>query len=176
MYGDDFPLIGLHASGVTERVSNGLIVLRPMEVFAHPGPSGTFAVLRFTATTTAVHEVTGSFEGRDKRGVTSDVHVLVNDTPAFSSVVIGFGSPSNQPFSMVVPLQAGDTVDFVVGVGPNFDFGGDSTSIAATITLGSSAGGPANKDQCKNNGWSSFSSPRAFRNQGDCIQFVNTGR
>jgi hypothetical protein len=35
---------------------------------------------------------------------------------------------------------------------------------------------PANKDQCKNGGWRTFSTPRRFMNQGDCIQFVNTGR
>ncbi len=33
---------------------------------------------------------------------------------------------------------------------------------------------PTNKDQCKNVGWQLWI-PR-FRNQGDCIQFVNTGR
>jgi len=33
---------------------------------------------------------------------------------------------------------------------------------------------PTNKDQCKNGGWQMWT-PR-FRNQGDCIQFVNTGK
>ncbi|MDQ3712986.1 MAG: thrombospondin type 3 repeat-containing protein [Acidobacteriota bacterium] len=37
-------------------------------------------------------------------------------------------------------------------------------------------GPPINKDQCKNGGWMRFDTPRTFRNQGDCIQFVNTGR
>ncbi len=36
--------------------------------------------------------------------------------------------------------------------------------------------GPTNKDQCKGGGWQSFTSPRSFKNQGDCIQFVNTGK
>jgi hypothetical protein len=35
---------------------------------------------------------------------------------------------------------------------------------------------PTNADQCKNGGWQTFDSPRAFRNQGDCVQFVNTGK
>ena len=35
---------------------------------------------------------------------------------------------------------------------------------------------PTNKDQCKNGGWMTFDSPRTFINQGDCIQFVNTGK
>jgi hypothetical protein len=33
----------------------------------------------------------------------------------------------------------------------------------------------ANKDQCKNNGWQTFTNP-TFKNQGDCIQFVNAGK
>ncbi len=39
-----------------------------------------------------------------------------------------------------------------------------------------STGPPVNKQQCKNGGWSLFDSPYRFRNQGDCIQFVLTGR
>ncbi len=35
---------------------------------------------------------------------------------------------------------------------------------------------PTSKDQCKNNGWMTFNTPRTFKNQGDCIQFVNTGK
>ena len=35
---------------------------------------------------------------------------------------------------------------------------------------------PTNKDQCKNEGWQDFSFPYTFKNQGDCIQLVNTGK
>jgi hypothetical protein len=37
-------------------------------------------------------------------------------------------------------------------------------------------GPPSNKDQCKNGGWQLFDVPKTFKNQGDCIQFVNTGK
>ena len=40
----------------------------------------------------------------------------------------------------------------------------------------STTGPPTNKDQCKNGGWQLFNSPRMFKNQGDCIQYVNTGK
>lgn len=33
--------------------------------------------------------------------------------------------------------------------------------------------GPTNKDQCKKDGWKTFSSP-TFKNQGDCVSFVAT--
>ena len=31
---------------------------------------------------------------------------------------------------------------------------------------------PSSKDQCKKDGWKAF----GFKNQGDCIKFVNTGK
>jgi len=37
-------------------------------------------------------------------------------------------------------------------------------------------GPPTDKDQCKNGGWASLNTPRTFKNQGDCIQFVETGK
>jgi len=37
-------------------------------------------------------------------------------------------------------------------------------------------GPPTTKDQCKNDGWRTFNVPRQFKNQGDCIQFFNTGK
>lgn len=33
---------------------------------------------------------------------------------------------------------------------------------------------PANKDECKGNGWKTFDNP-AFKNQGDCVSYVATG-
>ena len=37
---------------------------------------------------------------------------------------------------------------------------------------------PANKDDCKKNGWKTLfrSDGTPFKNQGDCIQYVNTGK
>jgi hypothetical protein len=37
-------------------------------------------------------------------------------------------------------------------------------------------GPPVDKDQCKDGGWVRFDFPRWFKNQGDCIQFFNTGK
>lgn len=176
MFGDLFPLIGKNVSNVTQTVSTGDIVLGPLELFAHPGPSGTFSVLRFTAPSPGSYVVDGSFEGRDQRGVTTDVHIVVNGTAIFSGNVVGFGPSSEKSLSTVVLLQTADTVDFVVGVGANGNFENDSTSISATVTLDAVGSTPTTRDQCKMNGWRNFSSPRVFKNQGDCIQFVNTGK
>jgi Zn-dependent metalloprotease len=40
----------------------------------------------------------------------------------------------------------------------------------------SATGPPTVKDQCKNGGWARFDVPRHFNNQGDCIQYYNTGK
>ncbi|HEV2762804.1 MAG TPA: thrombospondin type 3 repeat-containing protein [Pyrinomonadaceae bacterium] len=37
-------------------------------------------------------------------------------------------------------------------------------------------GPPVSKEQCKNGGWQLFNAPRTFKNQGDCIQYFNTGK
>jgi hypothetical protein len=47
---------------------------------------------------------------------------------------------------------------------------------AASKCAPPATGPPTNKEQCKNGGWMTFTTPRRFKNQGDCIQFVNTGR
>ncbi len=39
----------------------------------------------------------------------------------------------------------------------------------------SQTGPPTNKDQCKKSGWRRFDVPRTFKNQGDCVSFVNHG-
>jgi hypothetical protein len=31
-------------------------------------------------------------------------------------------------------------------------------------------------NQCKNDGWKTFNTPPTFKNRGDCIQYVNTGK
>lgn len=40
----------------------------------------------------------------------------------------------------------------------------------------SAIGPPTDKEQCKNGGWMQYNFPRTFKNQGDCIQFVLTGK
>lgn len=40
----------------------------------------------------------------------------------------------------------------------------------------SQIGPPRRKEQCKDDGWLRFNFPRTFKNQGDCVQFVNTGK
>jgi len=37
-------------------------------------------------------------------------------------------------------------------------------------------GPPTDMDQCKNDGWKNFNVPHCFKNQGDCVSYVETGK
>jgi hypothetical protein len=50
------------------------------------------------------------------------------------------------------------------------------TSKTGTPCAPPPVGPPTNANQCKNGGWQTFNTPRSFKNQGDCIQYVNTGK
>jgi hypothetical protein len=41
---------------------------------------------------------------------------------------------------------------------------------------GGGVGPPTDKAQCKQDGWQDFDTPRRFKNQGDCVSFVQTGK
>ncbi len=45
-----------------------------------------------------------------------------------------------------------------------------------TIDTGHVCGRPLRVGECKDGGWEQFNYPRAFDSQGDCMQFVTTGR
>jgi hypothetical protein len=46
-----------------------------------------------------------------------------------------------------------------------------------TVSLPDRLCGPAmNVNECKDDGWMNFTFPRRFNSQGECVQFVNTGK
>ncbi|MGZ5437558.1 MAG: right-handed parallel beta-helix repeat-containing protein [Pyrinomonadaceae bacterium] len=69
----------------------------------------------------------------------------------------------------------GGTGDAIINPDGVVDFFPYLTS-ASTCAAVPQVGPPTNKDQCKNGGWQTFNTPRTFKNQGDCIQYVNTGK
>lgn len=52
----------------------------------------------------------------------------------------------------------------------------DKDGIIDSSACDTQIGPPTGKEQCKNKGWMRFNSPRTFRNEGDCIQFVLKGK
>jgi hypothetical protein len=51
-------------------------------------------------------------------------------------------------------------------------YAGDTDAFVAKISVG--IGPPTDKSQCKKGGWKIFTVPRKFKNQGDCVSFVDT--
>ena len=75
-----------------------------------------------------------------------------------------------------IASNPGGTGDKVIDPNVVVDYTPFLTSAAATPCAPPPVGPPTNKDQCKDDGWKSFNVPRKFKNQGDCIQYVNTGK
>lgn len=111
----------------------GTIVLTPGQLASHPGTSGEFSIVRFTAPTTGLFNVAGAFQGADLFGATTDVHILLNGSSVLAGNVFGFGAGSGPAFNTDLLLASGDRLDFVVGWG-NGDFTWDSTALSAVIT------------------------------------------
>jgi Beta-propeller repeat len=53
---------------------------------------------------------------------------------------------------------------------------GGADAFVAKIASETPPGPPTNKSQCKKGGWKLFTIPEKFKNQGDCVSFVNTGK
>jgi CSLREA domain-containing protein len=114
----------------------------------------------------------------DQIGVTTaqlNLGVLQNNGGPTPTIALGMGS---------VAIDAG--ADAVTGLPLNLTtdqrgtgfprLSGIHVDVGAFELQQLHVGPPRNKDQCKNGGWRDFDTPRKFNNQGDCIQFVNTGR
>jgi len=99
------------------------------------------------------------------------------------------GSPFTTYSGAPASVQAGQVVEIFIVVDGSWNAaatGGDgeqtilvdNINVNGTVTTFDPVlvGPPANQDECKKGGWMTFNHPRTFKNQGDCIQFVNTGK
>lgn len=75
-----------------------------------------------------------------------------------------------------IASNPGGTGDAIIDPNSVVDYSPFLTADAATPCAPPPVGPPTDKEQCKNDGWQSFNVPRTFKNQGDCIQYVNTGK
>ena len=110
--------------------------------------------------------------------------VCLKLTPEHSRRVLDL--PSSQAFEQL--LTNGSCNWWNAANGPSGAGTGSGTKVGPNVTyapwLTSPAPSPCNgniatdKDQCKNGGWASLfrADGTGFKNQGDCIQYVNTGK
>ncbi len=115
------------------------VILQANQVLAHPGGSGEYSIIRWTAPaggppggrTYAIH---ADWIGLGQNS-TVDVHVLINGSSVYDGTLTGKGTTANTDSTFTLPftLPAGTTVEFVVGDGGN-GYSSDSTAVNATIT------------------------------------------
>jgi hypothetical protein len=127
------PLIA--QNGTDHPITSLTFTFQPGELGFHPGGSGQYAVIRWTAPNDGTFSIATIFYGLDFAfPTTTDVHVLHDGTSLFDSTIDGFGNSSARPFGTAISVRSGDTIDFAVGYGPDRDFTGDMTGISATLT------------------------------------------
>jgi hypothetical protein len=115
-------------------------------MYVHPdNGANAYAVVRWTAPAPGSYLIDTVFTGKDSRGATTDVHVVVNGRELFAGDIRGgMDAPTNTAsYAKTVSVAAGDKIDFAVGPGGNGNIC-DSTGLAAKITLvGGAAPQPA---------------------------------
>lgn len=129
------PGIVCNSTGVVASYG-GVIVHPPNMLNLHPGPSGEYSVLRWTAPDSGTYHLEADFQGLNSNpGTTSNVVILHNNATIFSSNINGFGASSAQHFPPTeIDVAAGDTIDFCVGWGSNNDYHSDSTGVRVLIS------------------------------------------
>ncbi|WP_435010835.1 PEP-CTERM sorting domain-containing protein [Tundrisphaera lichenicola] len=130
--------IGLHDPSVIYNGTgnalqiNGTTTFQPGQLGFHPGPNGEDSIVRFTSPTAATYSLASVFDGIDRVGTTTDVHVFLNGMSLFDGLINGFGSRAS--YSGNIAMASGDHLDFVLGYGTNLNFISDSTGLAVHLS------------------------------------------
>ena len=138
-YSGSLPAVTKNTTSNTQSFST--FAYAPYQVGLHPGPSGEYSIVRWTAPTSGSYALASTFIGIDCCVTSTDVHVLVNGTSYFSSFVNGYGA--SQSYSNTFALTAGDNVELVVGYGSNQNYFDDSTGLDLTINAVTATPEPA---------------------------------
>ncbi|MHB8860828.1 MAG: glycoside hydrolase family 2 protein [Pirellulaceae bacterium] len=109
----------------------------PGKLALHPGPTGEYSVVRWTAPTDGTVEISTQFTGLAEK-TTTDVHLLHNGQVQFSSLLNLNGQGNQSTHAQTLSLKQNDTLDWIVGVG-NANYGGDTTALAVTIQYSTGA-------------------------------------
>ena len=105
-----------------------------MTLALHPGAAGQFSKIRFTAPVSGQFSIDTSFFGDSTAPATTDVYVLRNGTPLFSSFVNLNGVGNQTNYSALRTASQNDVIDFTVGRG-NATHLSDTTGFRATVTV-----------------------------------------
>jgi hypothetical protein len=145
-----------------------------------PASGSTFAIgvtpVTCTASDAAGNSAAGSYVLTDpdqtttievSDGGSAEIELTLNGI----LVVFIVGDGGSLTFTETTDANGNDVGLRINSVSGNVTLNG--SPIAGPVSL---VGPPTNADQCKNNNWTRFNFPSSFENQGQCIQFVNTGK
>jgi hypothetical protein len=124
---------GVYHNGTSDPLSYLSIRMGPGALAAHPGASGEYGIVRFTAPVGGRYNLLASFEGGDIGPTSTDVHVLRNGLSLFDALVHGLGADSARSHDQALTLAAGDWIDFAVGYG-NSNYSNDTTILTAQLS------------------------------------------
>jgi hypothetical protein len=112
---------------------------KPGQVAMHPGADGEYSVVRWTAPEAGEYGVAAKFEGTGT-STTTDLHILREGSPIWESYINLFGRGNECSYKDDLKVKAGETIDFIVGWGGSFDYGGwtgcrwvDNTALEVNI-------------------------------------------
>jgi len=133
----DFPFVVKNFGTIPSTYAD--VVLAPGQLSLHPGPNDEFSIVRFTAPTAGLYNITANWYAVTTDGTTTDANVLfagLRDATFINNQVTGtLNNPTNSPsYAKSVALTAGETVDFAVGFGNDGGYFRDSTGFDAHLT------------------------------------------
>src|SRR5215831_7356491 len=138
-----YPYVGFNPTRQTRTTSANAWALRPGAAAMEGANDGAYSIVRFAAPVTGDYKVTAQFAGIHYRLSTTDVHVLHNDAHLFDGEIDGYGGDTmfhamegSHPaasWSGTVRMNAGDTISFAVGYGPNHTHYNDTTELIAEV-------------------------------------------
>ncbi len=122
----------IHNRSSTATDTDGSNTWLPNELTLGPATGPT--VVRFTAPTTGVYDLTAIFSpAQNATNSAPEAYVFVNGVQIFSALA---SSPVGPAANTPLALTAGDTVDFVVaGSNVNLSYGNKTTGLDATLTI-----------------------------------------
>jgi hypothetical protein len=110
-------------------------------------------------------------------GVTGNTGNLIGTAEArYETGQLGCGLPYVVDYATAAGcIGANPIVGIQLVIDSGYVFSDSEQTVVVSPTVDVNIGPPTSKEECKNGGWQAFNVPRAFANQGDCIQFMNTG-
>jgi hypothetical protein len=145
---------------------------------ACPSPNGTVAILASNETTQG--SITEVVWDLPRAAVSASVDIYdVNPSPedpilnaydASGNLVASASSSTKNAW--VTLTVTGDIHSLGIGSDQGFTYFDNLTTTFAPAVTVHTPNGPTTPDECKNGGWAQF----GFRNQGQCVSFVETGK